>query len=78
MDPRNPTATALQLLIAIEGLAKEWDDDGKHADARTIREKGPRFAADLSELIAVDPASVIPAVQDITAAMLADLKRNTG
>lgn len=76
-DPRNPTATALQLLLAIEGLAKQWDAEGRHDDARTVREKGPRFAADLSELIATDPAAVIPAVQDVTGAMLADLNRRT-
>lgn len=76
-DPSNPTATALQLLLAFEGLAKQWEVEGKHDDARTVRAKGPRFAADLAELIAADPAAVLPAVQDITGSMLADLERQT-
>lgn len=77
-DPRNPTATALRLLLSIEGLAKQWEAEGKTEDARTIRAKGPRFAADMAELIATNPAEVIPAVQEITAAMLANLEQNTG
>ncbi|NEE35367.1 hypothetical protein G3M53_59365 [Streptomyces sp. SID7982] len=74
-DPHNPTATALELLLAIEGLAKQWEAEGKHDDARTVREKGPRFAADLSGLIATNPDEVIPALQEITAGMLADLQQ---
>lgn len=77
IDPRNPTATALQLLLSIEGLAKQWDDEGKPDDARTIRERGPRFAADLADLIAADPGAVIPAVHEILGTMLADLERST-
>lgn len=76
-DPRNPTATALQLLLSFEGLAKEWEADGNHADAQMIRAKGPRFAAALAELIATDPAVMIPVVQEITGTMLSDLERNT-
>lgn len=73
IDPHNPTATALQLLNSFDVLAKEWDADGNHADAQTIREKGPRFAAALAELIAADPDKMIPVVCEVTTMMLEDL-----
>lgn len=77
IDARNPTATALQLLNSFDVLAKEWEADGNHADAQTLRERGPRFAAALADLIATDPAVMITVVQEVTSMMLEDLERQT-
>ncbi|MFB7484825.1 hypothetical protein ACFUEM_38755 [Streptomyces anulatus] len=74
-DPSNPTAIALDLLTAIEGMAKQWEADGKHDDANLIRTRGPQFAASLSRLIATDPDTMVPMLQEHLAVTLADLRQ---
>ncbi|AWN32590.1 hypothetical protein [Streptomyces sp. NEAU-S7GS2] len=69
-DPTNATSVALSLLLAVEGLAKQWDDEGKREDAALLRARGPRMAAGLSELIADNPETVLPIVQELLTEMI--------
>lgn len=73
-DRHNPTSIALQILLAVEGMAKEWESDGKTDDAAMVREKAPQFAADLSRIIATDPDTALPMLQDHLSSMLANIR----